>query len=78
MVRKLAKSDNPFNVKKGQVWRSDREDRKNRNFTVSRVFVDGGSGIAYAEVNYPTAKKTKASAQFIKLGRFNRYKKISD
>jgi hypothetical protein len=77
MARKLTKSDNPFNVKKGQIWRRNDEARKNRSFTVSRVFVDGDSDVAYAEVNYPTKGKITASTQFIKLSRFNRYKKLS-
>jgi hypothetical protein len=78
MARKITKSDNPFKVKKGQVWRRKEEARKNRNFTISRVFVDGNSDMAYAEVNYPAIEKIKASTQFIKLDRFNRYKKLSD
>jgi hypothetical protein len=78
MARKLTKSDNPFKVKKGQIWRRGEEARKNRNFTVSKVFVDGDSDVAYAEVNYPATEKIKASVQFIRLSRFNRYKKLSD
>jgi hypothetical protein len=76
MARKLTKSDNPFKVKRGQVWRRDEEARKNRSFAVSRVFVDSDSDVAYAEVSYPAAGKIKASTQFIKLSRFNRYKKL--
>jgi hypothetical protein len=78
MARKLTKSDNPFNVKRGQAWRRNEDARKHRSFTVSRVFIDGDSDIAYAEVDYPVKEKIKASTQFIKLSRFNRYKKLSD
>jgi hypothetical protein len=76
MASKITKAQNPFGVKKGQVWYGNDPRRKNRNFTV--IGLNEGEGSAYAEVEYPTTKKVKGSTRYIRLDCFGRYRKVSD
>jgi hypothetical protein len=76
MANKFKKAENPYAVRKGQIWRSKDPRRKNRKFTVNKVFLFNGE--PSAEVEYPESKKVSGSIRRIRLDRFKKYQKISD
>ena len=75
MAKKFTKAQNPYSVEKGQVWHRKDTERKNRKFTVNKVFLYNGE--PYAEVEYPESKKVSGSIRRIRLDRFKRYQKVS-